>query len=109
MQWDLGRSLGVFGSLFGILCSILQFYQVWDPFSGWISRGLPSLAVMSLIIQLFICGMLIFLYGVVGRDVWVRQSFIIFLVSGIILVVFYGNLAGFIIGGAGILVLFGMD
>ncbi len=109
MRWDFGRGLVVFGSIFGVICSVFQFYGIWDPFPGWISRDMPSLAVMSLLIQLFICGMLIILYGMVGRDVWVRQSFMIYLVAGIVLVAFYGNLAGFVIGGAGLLVLFGMD
>ncbi len=101
-HWDLTRVLVVLGGVLGVIFSLLRITHRWAPISGLIA---PEL--VSTIIEVIICCVIIIGYGVLGWEIWERNTFFLVVVVGIALIVLFGNLAGILLIVAGIIIIFG--
>ncbi|NVM54310.1 MAG: hypothetical protein HWN66_11465 [Candidatus Helarchaeota archaeon] len=101
-KWDLIRATAVMGGIVGIILSILMLLHIWGPIGGFIAPEWVSATF-----EIIICCVILFGYGVLGWDVWKRHTFIIYIASGIVLIVLFGNLAGILLVVAGIPIPFG--
>jgi len=102
-HWDLVRVIAISGSILGIIIGILMISHIWDPIGGFLAPDL-----ISLLIEVIICGIMIIGWGILGWDVWeVRYSFVTFLAVGLVLIILFGNLAGILLVIAAIPIPFG--
>ncbi len=97
------RAIAVGGGILGIVLSILITFHIWGPIGGLLAPDL-----ISLLVEIIICGIIIVGWGILGWDIWeVRYSFLTFIVAGLVFVILFGNLAGILLLIAAIPIPFG--
>ncbi len=111
-HWDLTRVLPFVGAVLGIILSLLPFFGLWYPF--WSFLGYDWIATT---IQVIPCGVILLGYGLLGWKTHIqsgplrgrgkRSSCLFFLISGIVLLFVFGNLAGILFLIEGMMLPFG--